>query len=1049
MIEYEVCSETYLRSIKQVNPNRLSLDEEVFHIIGRPDQIWFNDSYCEILKYKTQALYNLIEKKGGTYVKSEDSKNITCVIFGAQPSVRAIKYFEGKAKFISAENAVRWLEKQVNYTPACRAFGPKYHFSEDSRLRPYQQLIKKRVFKIWESHYNIMIQLPTGTGKTVLFTSIINDLTKVKGTKIVILAHRKELIDQISEHLSHYNIEHGLITSGKARRLELSVQVASVQTLTHEKNIDLLKELKPQFIIIDEAHHSLAESYTKFWKECGNCWKLGVTATPYRLNLNGFLSHFEKYVESDNIEGFIRNGYLADYDFYTDNPNSYLSRTIESIKEKSSTRDYNTATLLRALNIQEHIQRLIVCYEQYVKGKKGIVYAINKEHAHNICNAYQIIGVKAVYIDSDTPKSERQEIVEQFRDSEIQVMVNVDIFSEGFDCPDVEFIQLARPTWSLGKYLQQVGRGMRPSQNKQRTIILDNARMFVKFGFPSDKRSWLTYFNGEFWLKDYQGKEEYDYVKYLCQANTDRNEMMVKLNRGIGRTDKIVEVQAKQDKEDADLYRTIQVINYNAKLDKIKKEKEEARRKEEAAKKEARKKEQRRYVLEHTPRAILESPYFEKKAFVYGTFKNIGERDAEYVINALGAKVTQTIRPTTNFVFLADKSDFSWKDEVEVYDFHPLRYGEEEINSALELYKSIYPHIIDEDISKKSPFYDLKVAGTGYLSWVLKDFGRISELFKFSRSVICDESEENADIYFLGINTDIDLYNRLKEKINDGKRVVLLNYLVLDNLKNTQTKIVANITSGKPAFTNDIVNTLSEYVLNWKYYTDQSIDQYETENGIRKQTSKESSPMPMESNIVENRTENPDHIITPETETTSNTQEIVLVPQKEESNDKLQETIKKFGEIFPDAVKGGEVDFDKLKKVVDKNEAVLPVDLQRKESVIMPLNNIEHEVIEPTPHQTQREILAEPVPEYRKSQREVLQERRHQRRLERERMQRSYEERMEREAQEAEQAAREEQRRNIFAAVGAVIITLVLIYFFGLLGPAVLGLLAGGLLAKK
>ena len=178
------------------------------------------------------------------------------------------------------------------------------------------------------------------------------------------------------------------------------------------------------------------------------------------------------------------------------------------------------------------------------------------------------------------------------------------------------------------------------------------------------------------------------------------------------------------------------------------------------------------------------------------------------------------------------------------------------------------------------------------------------------------------------------------------------------------------------------------------------------------------------------KSQNLDRIVIKKKKRESNTQETNTEPIKDESNDKLQETIKKLGEIFPDAVKDGEVDFDKLKKAVDKNEVVLPV----KESIIMPLNNIEHEVKEPTPHQTQREILAE---------------RRHQRRLERERQQRSYEERMEREAREAEEAASKEQQKKIFAAVGAVIITLVLIYFFGLLGPAVLGLLAGGILAKK
>ena len=195
-------------------------------------------------------------------------------------------------------------------------------------------------------------------------------------------------------------------------------------------------------------------------------------------------------------------------------------------------------------------------------------------------------------------------------------------------------------------------------------------------------------------------------------------------------------------------------------------------------------------------------------------------------------------------------------------------------------------------------------------------------------------------------------------------------------------------------------------------------------------------PPEVNERIIENSKENPDHIAIHETETTSNTQETNTEPLKEESNDKLQETIKKLGEIFPDAVKDGEVDFDKLKKVVDKNEEVLPVIPQRKESVIMPLkDDIPAPIVVVSPRPTERERNAAA---------------RKKRRMEREAAQRrKYEERLEREAQEAEEYARQQERRKIFAAIGAVIVTLVLIYFFGLLGPAVFGLLASGLLAKK
>ncbi len=558
---YKACSKAYLAGLPRVSMADISLYDDVFHIIGNTENA-LRDAYEEVLYspgshsfsdfkylgdyYKRKEIYEIIDKKGGRYVKKEESPNITCVIYGKEPSERAIKYFEGKAKLINVVDAVNWLEKQEPISPEARIFAERYKSSVDKKLRTYQQSLKDEVFLLWRKNFNIMLQLPTGTGKTVLFTSIIRDLSVVKDAKIIILAHRKELIDQISEHLGQYDIDHGIITSGIKRNLQKNVQVASVQTLTHDNNIELLDELKPNFIIIDEAHHSLADSYTKFWKKCGDCWKLGVTATPYRLNNKSFRSHFDALVKSMEIDDFIMQGYLSKYDYMVDNPKSSLSQTIKSIKEKSSTGDYKTATLLKELNVPQHIQRLVVCYEQYVKGQKGIVYAINKEHAHNICDAYKLIGIEAVYIDSDTSKTERSEIVEKFKSGDVQVMVNVDIFSEGFDCPDVEFIQLARPTWSLAKYLQQVGRGMRPCKSKQETVILDNSRMFVKFGLPSEGRFWQLHFNGDPLVKNKYKQENIEYEKQLNLVCNFSNEMMVKIDHD---TIKIAEELAIEEKK--------------------------------------------------------------------------------------------------------------------------------------------------------------------------------------------------------------------------------------------------------------------------------------------------------------------------------------------------------------------------------------------------------------------------------------------------------------------------------------------------------------------
>jgi hypothetical protein len=135
-------------------------------------------------------------------------------------------------------------------------------------------------------------------------------------------------------------------------------------------------------------------------------------------------------------------------------------------------------------------------YKRFADGRKGIIYAINKLHASKIAELYCSHGINAVAIDCDTPKDERQMMIEQFKAGEITVLVNVEIFTEGFDCPDVSFIQLARPTKSLALYLQQVGRGLRMVAGKEKTIIIDNVGLYNYFGLPDANRKWQYHFKG-------------------------------------------------------------------------------------------------------------------------------------------------------------------------------------------------------------------------------------------------------------------------------------------------------------------------------------------------------------------------------------------------------------------------------------------------------------------------------------------------------------------------------------------------------------------------
>lgn len=372
----------------------------------------------------------------------------------------------------------------------------------DRTLRAYQQDAKEKIFAAWDECNNVMFQMPTGTGKTRLFTSIISDvkawgILRSVEAKILIVAHRIELIEQISENLDKYGIVHGIIAGGKERDLSLPVQVASIQTITHHTNVSAAQDLNVNFIIIDEAHHSVANSYKKLWNMFPTAKVLGVTATPWRMNNRGFCEMYDRLILSKSIKEFIKEGWLAPYDYYSIKESSELNAEINNIDEFDIEGDYKTAALETVVDTSRIRAQLLDSYLKYAKGKKGIIYSISRKHSDHICKEFKQAGVNIVRIDSLTPRDERRLYVKRFRSGQIDIIVNVDIFSEGFDCPDIEFIQLARPTKSLVKYIQQVGRGLRPTENKTRCLILDNVGLHLAFGLPDADQDWEKYFEGE------------------------------------------------------------------------------------------------------------------------------------------------------------------------------------------------------------------------------------------------------------------------------------------------------------------------------------------------------------------------------------------------------------------------------------------------------------------------------------------------------------------------------------------------------------------------
>ena len=371
---------------------------------------------------------------------------------------------------------------------------------DNINLRPHQIEAKAKIFDAWSEYDSVMLQMPTGTGKTYLFTSLINDLLcnykrEHQEINILVVAHRTELLDQISATLSRFGIAHGFIQGAREQHLWKRVQVGSIMSLLTDKNYYNVCRQRFDYIIVDEAHHSLADTYMKLFNLFPEAKKLGVTATPWRLNHESFLSLYQHLITSPQISWFINKGLLADFDYVSIKPNSEVQKLVNN-SEVASTGDFSNTDLDNTFNNQRIRAKVYESYEKFAKGRQGIIYAINKRHAANIAELYSSHGVNAVAIDCDTPKEVRHDLISSFKEGKIKVLVNVDIFTEGFDCPSVSFIQLARPTKSLALYIQQVGRGLRVVEGKEKTIIIDNVGLYNYFGLPDANRKWLYHFKG-------------------------------------------------------------------------------------------------------------------------------------------------------------------------------------------------------------------------------------------------------------------------------------------------------------------------------------------------------------------------------------------------------------------------------------------------------------------------------------------------------------------------------------------------------------------------
>ncbi len=323
-----------------------------------------------------------------------------------------------------------------------------------------------------------LLVMPTGAGKTVVFAAISKAISQNE-KNVLILVHRRELIDQASKKLKNIGVNHGVIAA-KYESSKNNIQIASVQTLVRRL---VTNTFNPHYIIIDEAHHAAAGSWRKIIEHFKDAYKIGCTATPIRLDGRGLADYFDDLVKGPGVAKLIKDKYLAPYKVFA----PPLKINLDKVKTLGG--DYQKKELEKQIDTVDIIGDAVQQYKKHADGLPAIAFCISIKHATDVCNKFKDAGYKAAIVHGEMKVNDRDEAIKGLGNGKIQILTSVDVISEGTDVPDVSAAILLRPTKSEGLYLQQVGRVLRPKEGKT-AIILDHVNSTRTHGFVDDKREW-------------------------------------------------------------------------------------------------------------------------------------------------------------------------------------------------------------------------------------------------------------------------------------------------------------------------------------------------------------------------------------------------------------------------------------------------------------------------------------------------------------------------------------------------------------------------------
>lgn len=336
------------------------------------------------------------------------------------------------------------------------------------QLRNYQkELIAKIRQSLAKGHRRIIVQSPPRTGKTVVMAEIARRTTE-RGNRVCFIIHRKEVLEQAKATFKEQGVDPDLLDAGM------------VQSLT--RHVDAMKA--PEVILIDEAHHALAKSYRRILEAFPQAYVLLFTATPVRTGRNQLDQIADDIIVGKSIKELTKLGFLAPFKYYAAKDKDVDDKKLR----KSSTGDYVTASIEEAVSHKIY-SHTVDEYLDKADGKQAVVYTYSVEAARNLAAEFNGRGITAAAIDATTPALVRDEAVRKFRSQQLKVLVNVNLFTEGIDLPNVDCVIMVRPTASLALYMQFSMRCLNPRPGKVATII-DQVGNWERFGLPNSDRDW-------------------------------------------------------------------------------------------------------------------------------------------------------------------------------------------------------------------------------------------------------------------------------------------------------------------------------------------------------------------------------------------------------------------------------------------------------------------------------------------------------------------------------------------------------------------------------